>query len=274
MDKWLVNGLEQDTLPLDDRGLAYGDGLFETVAVRHGECRFIADHLARLEAGCQRLGIVGVNRAQLTASLNLILEGATHATIKIIVTRGSGPRGYRSPPGASPSIVVGIEKTRPVGRVGPVRVRYCTTMISRNPRLAGIKTLNRLEQVIARSEWDDADIAEGLMSDDRGNVICGTMTNLFIVCGQRVITPKLDESGIRGIMRDKVFEVGQTLDIELAETQVTRSEIESADEMFLTNSQIGVWPVHELDGFVIPRAEMTHRIMRGLAELGVEECSR
>ena len=274
MDKWWVNGVEQDFLSLNDRGLAYGDGLFETIALRNGECRFLDEHLVRLQSSCRRLGIDGVDAELISRSLEQIKAGAVHATIKIIVTRGPGPRGYRLPPRSVPSIIVGLEESRPAARTAGVKVRYCATQISRNPALAGLKTLNRLEQVIARAEWAAPDIAEGLMSDDRGNVICGTMSNLFVVSGGAVITPELDQCGIRGIMRDKAIAATQDLDLELAERPLARPELESAEEIFLTNSQIGIWPVLQLDDHKLSTGAITQLIMRRLAELGVQECAR
>jgi 4-amino-4-deoxychorismate lyase len=274
MNKWLINGSEAGVIAPDDRGLAYGDGLFETIAVRAGECRFLEAHLQRLAAGCERLMIPYPGDECLRADI-IQLGACVHGTLKIIVTRGSGPRGYALPPSASVSVtrLVGLMPTdSPSGAAGTVRVRYCNTLLGRNPSLAGIKTLNRLEQVIARAEWDDPAIREALMLTDQGEVVCGTMTNLFLVRNGQLVTPDLSECGVHGVMRDQVFRLAEEIDIQVNQTRLSKADVSTADDLFLTNSQLGMLPVDELEGQLYKRSEITLRLMRGLAAAGVEEC--
>jgi 4-amino-4-deoxychorismate lyase len=273
LDRWLINGNESATIPVDDRGFQYGDGLFETIAIRKGECRFMEAHLRRLAEGCRRLNIPVPRSELLLRDIQRATAGAAHGTAKIIITRGSGPRGYRPPPQAEPTRVVGFSATSIDNRIGGIRIRFCNTLIGRNRQLAGIKSLSRLEQVLARSEWNDADIEEGLMLNDKGEVVCGTMTNLFCTRDDVLLTPELSECGIRGVMREQTLVVAAALNIEVRETVISKRELLDVDDLFLTNSLTGAVSVAELDGHFYSPSAVTRKIRRGLCELGVEECA-
>ena len=281
MDRWLINGVKADSIPADDRGLAYGDGLFETLAVRAGQCRFLELHLSRLAGSCVRLGIPFTANDNLRAEIAEFVSGDAYGTLKLILTRGQGPRGYAPPVPVQPTRLLGFSASSP--RTFPeagVRIRYCRTLIGRNPLLAGMKTLNRLEQVMARAEWtDDAGYKEvvceeGLMLNDRDEVVCGTMTNLFVIRGDALFTPSLDESGIAGIMRSQVISVARDMHIKLGEASLSKTDVSTADGLFLTNALIGLWPVSELDGQRYAIHPLIDRIRSGLARLGVQECQR
>ncbi len=278
MDAWLVNDIATDTVPVTDRGLAYGDGLFETIAVREGACRFIDDHLARLAAGCRQLGIDYCGDASLIANIDELLRqhNTSHGVIKIIITRGSGPRGYAyKREDTQPARIVGIAATQPAARpVHGVRIIYCKTPVSRNRRLAGIKSLNRLPQVLGRAEWDDADIAEGLMADDRDNLICGTMSNLFMVREHELWTPPITECGVAGIMRERTIRAAEQANIRINQAYFSAADLAIADEVFLTNSLIGIWPVAQLGDRKLPPGPITHQLLQALAAQGVNECQR
>jgi 4-amino-4-deoxychorismate lyase len=206
--------------------------------------------------------------------LRQLLNGCRDGTAKIIVTRGSGPRGYRPPDHCLPTRAIGLEtgSVTPANKAG-VRLRYCTTRISRNPLLAGIKTLNRLEQVMARAEWSDTAVAEGLMLNDRDEVVCGTMTNLFYIRDGVLHTPDLHECGVSGVMRQQVLAVARKEGIEVRELPVNQQQLAAADELFLTNALIGVWPAVELAEKHYACGAITRRIMHCLAALGVQECA-
>ena len=275
MKRWLINGSAAGVLAPDDRGLAYGDGLFETIAVRDGACRFLDDHLQRLAAGCERLQIPYPGDASLRADINALGE-CLYGTLKIIVTRGCGPRGYAMPTSEVINVtrIVGLFPTdNATAGIDSVRVRYCATVLGRNPLLAGIKTLNRLEQVMARAEWDEPGIYEGLMSTDQGNVVCGTMSNLFLVHNGQLITPQLTECGIHGIMRAQVLKFANEIGIQVNQSKLTKADIRAADDVFLSNSQLGILPVDELEGQRYARSEITLRLKQVLAANGVAECA-
>lgn len=246
----LVNGLDAATLPLTDRGLQYGDGLFETIAVRaSGPCLW-AEHRDRLTLGAARLGIPLPDPELLLRECLALTQGAASGVVKLILTRGSGGRGYRPPAVPSPTRILALYPTPdypPDWAEAGVRVRWCDLALGENPRLAGIKHLNRLEQVLARAEWDDEAIAEGLLCDTRGRVIAGTMSNVFVYAGGRLLTPCLDRCGVAGTVRALVLRLAPTCGVPVAEADLMRADLEAADGVFMTNAVLGVVPVRRLD---------------------------
>jgi 4-amino-4-deoxychorismate lyase len=269
VDKWLVNGEPASGLPLDDRGLQYGDGLFETIAVRDGNARLLDRHLERLGNGCRRLGIPAPDMEQLIQETESLLANAGSGTLKIIVTRGAGRRGYAPPPDATPTRIIGFSSARPENGEKPLRAEltYCTTRLGRNSALAGLKSLNRLEQVLARAELRDVpgSFVEGLMLNDRGDVVCGTMTNVFLVKDGKLVTPLLDEAGVAGVMRETVMEIAREAGIPVSERRMNDSDLGTADGIFLTNALIGILPVAHLDGMPVPQAMLVTDLCAQLA---------
>jgi 4-amino-4-deoxychorismate lyase len=246
----LVNGQASPNLPVADRGLQYGDGLFETLALRNGEPLLWDRHVRRLGEGCRRLGLPAPEAGLLREEVTRIAGTEARAVAKIILTRGTAGRGYRADAASTATRIV---QRRPwpaypgtAGREG-VTVRWCETRLARQPRLAGIKHLNRLEQVLARSEWQD-DYAEGLMRDTDGLVIEGTMTNLFLVSADgTLVTPDLSQSGVAGVMRAQVLDSAAAMGMSCVVQAVTADMIESAQELFLTNCLIGIWPIRRIE---------------------------
>jgi len=275
VQRWLVNGELTDSLKVSDRGLQYGDGLFETIAVRGGECRFFEAHLERLERGCERLGIPVPARELLRMDANRLIGAERFGTLKIIVTRGVGERGYAPPAVASSTRLTGFDPSSYASQPGsPIRARFCVTRIGRNASLAGLKTLNRLEQVLARSEWDTvgSGIAEGLMLDDLDHVVCGTMSNIFVVSNGQLVTPLLAEAGVAGIMRRRVIEVAGAAGLIVKEKAVTKADVVSADGLFVSNALMGIRRISELDGVSFDTDPLFDRLRALLAAAGVEEC--
>jgi 4-amino-4-deoxychorismate lyase len=247
----LVNGLDAASLPLTDRGLHYGDGLFETIAVRgSGPCLW-SEHLDRLGLGAALLGIPLPDADLLLRECLALTQGVASGVVKLILTRGSGGRGYRPPAAPSPTRILALYPTPdyPLGwaEVG-VKVRWCDAALGENPRLAGIKHLNRLEQVLARAEWDDEAIAEGLLCDTRGRVIAGTMSNVFVYTGGRLLTPRLDTCGVAGTVRAMVLRLAPECGVPAAEADLIRADLEAAEGVFLSNAILGIWPVRRLGG--------------------------
>ena len=198
----LVNGVEGGAIAADDRGLFYGDGLFETMAVRNGRIRCFGLHMSRLGSGCARLGIPMLPLSLLEEECLQVLEGLGSGVVKLVLTRGTGPRGYRPPAEPTVTRIVIASAPRAVpGHEDGIVVRVCDTRLALSPILAGIKHLNRLEQVLACAEWNDPAIAEGIMlaADDR--VIGATAANLFVVRHGRLYTPEIRDCGVAGVMR-------------------------------------------------------------------------
>jgi 4-amino-4-deoxychorismate lyase len=252
----LVNGVEFSSISVSDRGLAYGDGLFETLRVRDKKIPLWSYHQGRLESGCQRLGIK-LDLKTLESELQQLLDGigrpgypATRdQLIKIIVTRGPGQRGY-SPEGANnPTRILFHSEYSAAGPdyyQSGVAVRICSTPLALNPSLAGIKHLNRLEQVLARSEWSGSDYAEGLMCDIQGAAVDGTMSNFIVVKNGQLYAPELSQAGVEGVMRRYIFEHANSLGLIFHIKKLTLDELFSADEIFICNSVFGVWPLRSL----------------------------
>jgi 4-amino-4-deoxychorismate lyase len=245
----LIDGIETDRLAATDRGLHYGDGLFETLAVCDGGLCLWSKHFARLSRGAERLGIPRPPENLLLRECGQLIAGESAGVLKIVLTRGSGGRGYRPPEPSHPTRICSLHPWPDYPsswRDEGVSVISCRTALGNNPFLAGIKHLNRLEQVVGRSEWRDPQIAEGLMCDGRGRVIGGTMSNLFLIVKGRLRTPRLDRCGIEGTVRDLVLRMAGSFGIEVAKTDIRHDDLVAADGLFLTNALIGVWPVRRL----------------------------
>jgi 4-amino-4-deoxychorismate lyase len=261
MGRRLVNGVEGGAIAADDRGLQYGDGLFETMAVRDGRIRAFALHMARLETGCARLGIPMPPVALIDAECHQVLEALGTGVVKLVVTRGPGPRGYRPPGEPSVTRIVMASALRVEAPAEGIVVRVCETRLAANPQLAGIKHLNRLEQVLASAEWQDSGVAEGLMlaADDR--VIGATAANLFFVRGGQLHTPEIRDCGVAGVMRQQVLSAARSLGIVAVVDDFQLSDLRDADEIFLTNALTGIRAVSELQGHgAWPHGELTRAL--------------
>ena len=254
-----------------DRGLHYGDGLFETIACRGGRARFLSLHLERLAAGCQRLRIPFAGVDVLRREINEAVSGTEPALLKLIVTRGvARARGYGLsgteapvrllmrygwPPDSSPAQVEGV------------RVRIANLRLGENPALAGMKHLNRLEQVLARAEAPVEEAAELLLFSSSGRLVCGTMSNVFVVHSGRVTTPRLDLCGVAGVMRKVVLREAGKAGIVTEEGDVSRVELDGATEVFLTNARIGIWPVCRIGDRPLAPGDVTRRLQALLAPM-------
>jgi 4-amino-4-deoxychorismate lyase len=261
----MINGEVREMLPATDRALHYGDGLFETVAVVNGQPRLWVAHMARLQRGCEVLGLPVPDQQQLYDEALALCGAEKRAVLKIIYSRGSGGRGYRPPQQATPQRIL-FRYPWPdysVQQQG-IRLQLCWTPLACNPLLAGIKHLNRLEQVLARAEWDDPDIHEGVMCDLVGQVKEGTMSNLFWVKKGILHTPDLSGCGVAGIMREQVMNLACELGMELVIAETTPQGLTEADEMFVTNSLIGIWPVLHFNGHDYPLGSVTQQLREAL----------
>ncbi|WP_052107919.1 aminotransferase class IV [Aerolutibacter daejeonensis] len=253
-----------DAVPADDRGLAYGDGLFETMRAHRGDVPWWPAHWARLAAGAARLRLPLPDEAQVRAEARALLEGES-GVLKLLVTRGSGGRGYMPPTKAIPTWLLSRHPLPVVPKTGLV-LRWCDTRLAVQPLLGGLKHCNRLEQVMARAEWQaggtespsapvvgyasrhgDAmtvrpQVAdEGLMRSTEGDVVCATAANVFILRGNRWLTPAVDRCGIAGVCRRWAMDAtGAT------EARLDVTDVEAADAVFLCNVVRGILPVARL----------------------------
>lgn len=278
MSEWFDIGADVEAAAAPGRGLQYGDGLFETIAVRQGEPRLWDYHFERLAAGCARLGLQAPGtslRRQFQEALARSGADTRYCLAKIIVTATDTMRGYgRTMPSPSNARVGVFSATRPrrENYVEGVTTILCETHLASGSPTAGLKTLNRIEQVLARSECDAVGAFEGFTRDADGHLICGTISNMYVVRDNVVHTPSLDRCGVAGTMRRLVLEVLDRDAVEVRIGDVAVGDLEKADEVFVSNSQIGVVPVRCCDTLRWPVGPVTQRTVQLLGDAGIEEC--
>ncbi|MES9850298.1 MAG: aminodeoxychorismate lyase [Candidatus Thiodiazotropha sp. L084R] len=246
----LIDGLPADQIPLTDRGLQYGDGLFETIAIQGGRPCLWQRHMRRLQNGERKLGFPFSDKERLWHEALKLCSGREEGVLKIILTRGSGGRGYRPPDPCQPRRIISMHPWPDYPRSWyeqGIVLRRCDTRFSRQSRLAGIKHLNRLDQVLARAEWSDPAVVEGLMLDEMNHVISGTQSNVFLLKGDQLITPELSQSGIAGVVRELVLEFAEQYSLHPRVIELELEELQQADALFITNSILGLCPVSKFE---------------------------
>ncbi len=279
MTEWFSKGEVVAQISANDRGFQYGDGLFETVAIRNGEPRLWNYHIDRLARGCERLGINLPAPAELYDGILGTLKQSgvpsVYSVIKIVVSAGATLRGYGRQVVDTPSVLFAAFPAVPPPlesyRVG-IETVLCETRLAGNSATAGLKTLNRLEQVLARSEFVDTDVFEGLTMDADDHIICGTMSNVFAVSGDRLSTPSLLSCGVEGVMRRYIIETLTEQGIDTTIRTIKLDEMDDMDEVFLCNSQFGVMPVRRCVDKRWSVGDVTKSVMSIMTEQGISEC--
>lgn len=244
----LVDGQADASLSPLDRGLHFGDGIFETIRCIDGHPCWWADHAARLQRGAARLGLALPALELLQAEVTGLAQTAQRCLVKLIVTRGAATaRGY-APSGREHARRIALCYDWPAAPPAIFRVQQAQMTLGENPALAGIKHLNRLEQVLAQRELGAMACEELLLSSASGAVVCGSMSNLFIVIEDVLVTPDLNCCGVEGVMRSQVARACSALQLPLRIATVTRAMLAAASCAFVTNVRLGLQPVHRLDG--------------------------
>jgi 4-amino-4-deoxychorismate lyase len=254
-----------------DRGLHFGDGVFETVACRSGRPRFLSLHLDRLTTSCERLKIPLLDVPKIRLEIEQAASGGTHSLIKLIVTRGVAvARGYGWSGQESATRVL-LRHAWPQedtsARSAGVQVGIARMRLGENAALAGMKHLNRLEQVLARAEVPSAEAAELLLFSSSGRLVSGTMSNVFIVRNDRVVTPRMDLCGVAGVMRRVVLREAGRAGIQAEEGALSESDLQVADEVFLTNARIGIWPVRAIGSRRLAVGPITKKLQQQIAPM-------
>jgi len=251
MEPVLINGIPSPYVSVADRGLHYGDGLFETIACAGTHPLFIEQHLKRMQSGARILDIAFPDRESILDDIKTLLQNNSDSKsiIKLILTRGQGKRGYRYDTAQIPTRVCMLSAwpahVAQWKRQG-MTTRFCETQASINPGLSGIKTLNRLENVLASSELGSG-FDEGFLSDIDGNVIEGTMSNIFAVIDGVLVTPDLSRCGVRGIMREQIIASAHQRGIGVETVSLSREDLMKSQEIFVSNSVIGLCNVKQLE---------------------------
>lgn len=236
----LIDGVADDRLPVTDRGFLFGDGLFETLAVRDGEVALWRWHHKRLQDGCWRLGLPAPDGQQL---LDEVLELAGgNAAVRLVLTRGDASQpGYAPEPGVPVRRVVmamALPEPRPPLRVGVLRGALNDHALG-----GGLKHLSRLPQVLLARERSQQGWDEGLVSDGRGALLEATQGNLLALLGRRWITPPVG-SGVRGVYRQFLLETGK-----IHEAPLFVDDLDGIGGLAICNALRGVEAVCQVDGF-------------------------
>lgn len=262
----LVNGKASQQISIEDRGLLYGDGLFETILCEQGKPVLFAEHMQRLQSGCLKLGISNPDANLILAELTEVAR-QMDCIIKVIVTRGVRSRGYQydSDDKSITRIIYRSDLPNiPTSHYTEgIRLFLCAHRLSDSGVLAGLKHLNRLDQVVARSEWQQ-EFDEGVTLDSDENVIEGTMSNIFLESGGKWLTPALGRCGVEGVMRDFILQHADRLSIDCEERDITVAQLQNADAIFVCNSVIGVWPVTSFNSKRYAISESTIAVMQYL----------
>lgn len=237
-----INGKQKQHLSITDRGLAYGDGVFTTARVHHGNISLLSAHMERLVCSCQILKIILPNINEIVSELTHIAQRYEHSVVKIMITSGQGGRGY-SREGCSASTVIISFHPFPehynVWQRAGIDLGVSHFQLGLNPSLAGLKHLNRLEQVLIRAELDQKETDDVLVTNINGHVIETSCANIFWLAGGKLYTPDLSESGVVGIIRNTILENLPNTNI----INVGLDALNNAEAMFICNSVMGIVPV-------------------------------
>jgi 4-amino-4-deoxychorismate lyase len=263
----LVNGRPAEAVSALDRGLSYGDGLFETIRFEQGSAPLWARHMQRLAHSCARLRMPAPDTGLLWSEAQQAGAGMTQFVLRITLTRGLGERGYALPTSVAPTRIVAAFAMPALANelyVEGIRLHRCSTWLADQPLLAGMKHLNRLEQVLARAEWNDPAIGEGLMCDRLGHAISATAANLFAVVDGVPVTPALERCGVAGVARAEVLAAlpgCRVRDLPLAQAL-------GASELFLSSSVRGILPVQVVGDTVYAPGPVARAMQQHWRHLG------
>ena len=271
---YLINGSFNQTISPLDRGFAYGDGVFRTIKMQGGLPQLWPQHYQKLVADCAAINIVCPSAELLMSDLSQLFLGDVEnvdlmAVAKIIITRGEGTRGYTPPAITAPMRVV-LKSAMPIypeTRFNDgVNLTVCGTRLAAQPKLAGVKSLNRLENVLARMEWNDQEVAEGIMLDMQDNVIECTSANIFARFNETLMTPSLQQCGIAGITRQRIIDLATTLKLKIAVETFNLEKLYVADEVIICSSLYGAWQVQKIDEKSITKHGLAANIRAVLAK--------
>lgn len=265
---YLINGSFEQAISVFDRGFSYGDGVFRTMKIHNGMPVSWPFQYQKLVADCAGIGIVCPSAELLMSDLQklfkkeLFSENITQVA-KIMITRGEGERGYAPPVITVPTRVI-IKSELPDYAASNyeqgVQLHVCNIRLAAQPKLAGIKHLNRLENVMARMEWREDYIFDGLLLDHSGNVIECTMSNVFIRSGNELVTPDLSLCGVSGITRQRILGLGSVLGLTISVKPITLEQLLQADEVIICNSLFGAFQVTAIDNKIWPLQNLAAKI--------------
>ena len=265
---FLINGISQETLPASDRAIQFGDGCFTTARIASGQVCLLDAHLQRLQKACEILLIPFVAWAELQREMVELARGNERGVLKVIISRGSGGRGYSAANCLHPVRILsvsGYPAHYDGWRREGITLELSPVRLGRNPQLAGVKHLNRLEQVLIRTHLEQTDADEALVLDSEGFVTECCAANLFWRKGKDVFTPRLDQAGVNGLMRQFCLQQLTHSSYRVVEVHAREAVLAEADEMVICNALMPVVPVRqygsqrfssrELYAFLAPQCE-------------------
>lgn len=269
----LINGIASDYLNINDRSIHYGDGVFETILCSDKELYYWQQHFQRLYESAKRLKIDCPQQQLLLDDISKLLESynsgsdntGSPCVIKIIISRGAGERGYKFSKNMTANRLVFLSALEADyssfsgKQLKSGELYVCKQQVSINESLAGLKHLNRLENVLARDEWN-ASYIDGLMLNANQHVIEGSMSNLFAIKDKQMYTPDLRLSGVKGVMREIIINLAAKNNIKISVTDLTIDDLYAMDELFISNSLIGMKAVTKLGDVLYSDQPVTRKI--------------
>ena len=255
----IINGQEQSNISIHNRNFQYGDGLFETCVVKDNRILLWDKHLFRLDEGCERLKIKNSDESIWLKDVKkaLSLTSTKNCVVKLILSRGNSQRGYSYPDDISPVRIVIVSELRNVQSKKSFSLEYAESGYHSNPILAGIKHCNRIEQIMARASLKRD---EAIMLDENQNIISVTQGNIYFIFGQRLVTPKLDRCGVIGSRRSLILDLAESLEMNVEEVNISINDAIKADEVFISNSIIGIQSVSSIENCQFPKSAITEQI--------------
>ena len=261
----LINGAKQSKISIFNRNIQFGDGLFETCVVENKKILFWVNHFARLNRGCEQLKISKVDESVWLSDVKKALSLCSYdrCVVKLILSRGESLRGYGFKDDIKPVRAVIVSELQKTTLNNSFCLEYCQSGYDSNPKLAGIKHCNRLEQVLARAGLKSD---EGIMLDENHNVISVTQGNIYAIHGNTLITPKLDKCGVEGTRRAVILDLAKLLGIKVKVDTLSVKELGQADEVFISNSIIGIQSISQIGDISFSENLITKKIKDAFTE--------
>ena len=268
----LIDGKKQSKASVFNRNTQFGDGLFETCLVENKKLLFWSNHLERMRLGCDRLKISMIDETLWLSDIRkaFSLMKIDNCIVKLVLSRGESLRGYSYKYNIRPIRITIVSELKKNNQDKGFSLEFCNSGYNSNPKLAGIKHCNRLEQVIARA---GIKVDDGIMLDENENVVSVTQGNIFCIQGNRLITPNLDKCGIEGTRRAVILKIAVDLGFDINIKNLSVAELLRSDEVFISNSIQGVGPVNQIEDFVYSKHKITEIISETLKEKSTEDNS-
>ena len=268
----LIDGKKQSKASIFNRNTQFGDGLFETCLVENKKLLFWSNHFERMKLGCDRLKISMIDETLWLSDIKkaFSLMKIDNCIVKLVLSRGESLRGYSYKDNIRPIRITIVSELKKNNQDKGFSLEFCNSGYNSNPKLAGIKHCNRLEQVIARA---GIKVDDGIMLDENENVVSVTQGNIFCIQGNRLITPNLDKCGIEGTRRAVILKIAVDLGFDISIKDLSVKELLQSDEVFISNSIQGVGPVNRIEDFVYSKHKITEIISETLKEKSAEDNS-